>query len=143
MSSPSTSYFDTESSTSSHSSSDESVERGEPSKHPECGEPSKHPECREPSKHSGAPKCPELKVIIREALRNPWAPQGNIPVARVVLGTIEPLLICHVPNHKIRSTTLAASNARDKIESYESPVYTYISEVYTRAQKAVKLYTYI
>ena len=50
-----------------------------------------------------------------------------------MLGTIEPLLIHHVPNHKIRSTTLVASNARDKIESYESPLYMYISEVYTRA----------
>ena len=57
MSSPSTSYSDTESSTSSHSSSDESVGRGEASKHPERGEPSKDPEGGEPSKR------PKLKVI--------------------------------------------------------------------------------
>ncbi len=40
-----------------------------------------------------------------------------------LLGTIEPLLIRRVPNHKIRSTTLVVSDARDKIESYESPMY--------------------
>ena len=60
-----------------------------------------------------------------------------------MLGTIEPLLIRRVPNHKIRSTTLVASNARDKIESYESPMYIRIYLKFTRAQKAVKLYTYI
>ncbi len=49
MSSPSTSYSETESSTSGHSSGDESVETGKPSKHL------------------------EPKVIIREAPRNPWA----------------------------------------------------------------------
>ncbi len=77
MSSPSSSYSDTESSTSSHSSSDKSVEWGEPSKHSEPGEPSKHLEHGEPSKR------PELKVIISEALRNPWAPWGDVPIARV------------------------------------------------------------
>ncbi len=34
---------------------------------------------------------------------------------------LEPLSIRQVPNHKIQSTTLVASDARDKIESYESP----------------------
>ncbi len=48
---------------------------------------------------------------------------GRMLMGAGVLGTIEPLLIRRVPNHKIRSTTLVASNARDKIESYESPMY--------------------
>ena len=64
-------------------------------------------------------------------------------VVTFVGNDLEPLSIHHVPNHKIRSTTLVASNARDKIESYESPACTYMSEVYTRAEKAVEPYTYI
>ncbi len=55
----------------------------------------------------------------------PPVPPAVTGIATVDLADVgndpEPLSICHIPNHKIRSTTLVAPNARDKIESYESP----------------------
>ncbi len=66
MSSPSTSYSETESSTSEHSSGDESVETGEPYKHPE-------------------PK-------VHEAPRNPWAPKRDVPIISVAPRQVAPML---------------------------------------------------
>ncbi len=68
MSSLSTSYSETNTSTSDHSSSDESEVKREPSKHP------------------------EPKVIIREAPQNMWAPKGDVPVATVVPQIVAPIL---------------------------------------------------
>ncbi len=68
MSFLSVSYSKTESSTSGHSSSDESVERGEPSKNP------------------------EPKVIVHEAQWVPWAPKHDIPVATVTPRQVAPMV---------------------------------------------------
>ncbi len=68
MSSPSTSYSETDTSILGHSSSDESEVKGEPSKQP------------------------EPKVVSREAPRNTWAPKGDVPVTTVTPRIVAPML---------------------------------------------------
>ncbi len=60
------------------------------------------PEGGEPSKR------PELKVIIREAPRNPWTPRGNVPVAVVVPRRVAPILPVGAATHGLPKQDVVA-----------------------------------